>query len=83
MGPLLPCVNVIAVPARREVDDMRKVVIGTIGAVTLLVGGMLAGNSEAARLTGCCHIAGRSVLRNGLLGYRSWASASEMLQTIW
>jgi len=38
---------------------MRKVVIGITGAVTLLLAGMLASNAEAARLTGCCHIAGR------------------------
>ena len=31
---------------------MRKVVIGTIGAVTLLLAGMLSGNAEAGRLTG-------------------------------
>src|SRR5262249_61564643 len=38
----------------REVD-MRKVVIG---AVALLIAGMLAGNAQAAPLTGCCHRAG-------------------------
>ena len=37
---------------------MRKVVVGTIGAVTLLLAGMLASNAEAAPLTGCCHVAG-------------------------
>ena len=37
---------------------MRKVVIGITGAVALLLAGMLAGNAEAAPLTGCCHVAG-------------------------
>jgi hypothetical protein len=37
---------------------MGKVVVGTIGAVTLLLAGMLAGNAEAAPLRGCCNVAG-------------------------
>jgi hypothetical protein len=37
---------------------MRKVIIGTIEAVTLLLAGMLAWNAEAAPLSGCCHIGG-------------------------
>ena len=37
--------------------NMRKLIIGIIGAVVLLVAG-LASNAEAARLTGCCHIGG-------------------------
>jgi hypothetical protein len=37
---------------------MRRVVVATIGAVMLLLAGMLASNAVAARLTGCCHIGG-------------------------
>jgi hypothetical protein len=37
---------------------MRKVVVGTKGLAALLLAGMLAGNAEAARLTGCCHVDG-------------------------
>ena len=36
---------------------MRKVIIGIIGAVTLLLAGM-SGDAEAARLTGCCEANG-------------------------
>jgi hypothetical protein len=35
---------------------MRKVVLGTV-AGTLLLAGMLTGNSEAAPLRGCCNVA--------------------------
>jgi len=37
---------------------MRKFVVGTIGAVTLLLAGMFTGNSEAAPLRGCCNVNG-------------------------
>jgi hypothetical protein len=37
---------------------MCKVVVGTIGAVTLLLAGMFTGNAEAAPLRGCCNVAG-------------------------
>ena len=37
---------------------MRKVVVGTIGAVTLLLAGMFTGNAQAAPLRGCCNVAG-------------------------
>jgi hypothetical protein len=37
---------------------MGKVIIGITGAVMLLLAGMLAGNAEAARLTGCCQVDG-------------------------
>ena len=53
---------------------MRKVVVGTIGAATLLLAGMLSGNAEAGRLTGCCHEKWRLGVRNGL--WRSFARAS-------
>jgi hypothetical protein len=37
---------------------MRKVVVGTMGAVTLLLAVISAGNAEAAPLRGCCNVAG-------------------------
>jgi hypothetical protein len=37
---------------------MRKVIVVITGAVALPLAGMLAGNAEAARLTGCCHVDG-------------------------
>ncbi len=37
---------------------MRKVIVGTIGAGTFLLTGMLASNAEAAPLTGCCYVDG-------------------------
>jgi len=61
---------------------MRKVALGTIGAVTLLLAGMLTGNAEAAPLTGCCHRNGAwmcgmacEVLRKGLLFRGVWQMA--------
>src|SRR5262245_14115208 len=41
----------------REVKR-RKVFIGTAGLVAFVIAGMLAGNVEAAPLTGCCYRAG-------------------------
>jgi hypothetical protein len=59
---------------------MRKVVIG---AVALLLAGMLDWECRSCAPNGLLSHIWNVVLRNGLLGYGSWASASEMLQTIW
>jgi len=54
---VLSCVNVITSLNLREVN-MRKVVIGIVGAVTLLLAGMLAGNAEAQLFAKCCSVNG-------------------------
>jgi hypothetical protein len=47
---------------------MRKVIIGTTGAVMLLLAGMLAWNAEAASPY-CCQISGRWFCGTACLGH--------------
>ena len=56
---------------------MRKLVFFTIGAITILVAALMAGNVEAARLSGCCNVAGIWMCGMACGGHQSPPPASQ------